>query len=62
MCENRYYGRADSRLWVPPRRQGGCATRVLNHAHPIYRRFLLALILIVVISQVLRYVLPALIK
>jgi PAS domain-containing protein len=54
--------RADSRLWVPPRRPGGCAKRTLNHAHPIYRRFLLALILIALVSYVLRYVLPAFIK
>jgi hypothetical protein len=62
MCDSRYYGRADSRLWVPPRRPGGCAKRTLNHAHPIYRRFLLALILIVTFGYVLRSVLPALIK
>ena len=57
MCESRYYGRYDTRFWVPPRRQGGCATSVPNHAHPIYRRLMLALILVIVISQILRYVL-----
>ena len=51
----RYYGRYDSRLWVPARR--GCASRTANHAHPAYRRLVVAVILIVVVSQVVQILL-----
>jgi hypothetical protein len=57
MCETRYWGRLDSRFWVPPRRPGPCTTRVPNHAHPTYRKILLAVISILILSQVLRYAL-----